>query len=125
MSKKVIVPPGVDPAKTPYSPGMRVGNLLFTAGMVGTRDGKLAGDDFESQARQAMANLEAVLTAAGTSWERVIKVTCFLVHPQRDLAAWNAIYKAYFPAEPPVRSTVGAEMMLAGALVEIELVAEI
>jgi 2-iminobutanoate/2-iminopropanoate deaminase len=125
MSKQVIVPPGVDPSKTPYSPGVRLGNLLFTSGMVGTRDGKLAGPDFEAQANQAMANLGAVLAAAGSSWEKVVKVTCFLVEPQRDLAAWNAVFKRYFPAEPPVRSTVGAGMVLAGALIEVEVVAEI
>ena len=125
MSKQVIVPPGVDPTKTPYSLGVRQGNLLYTAGMVGTRAGKLAGEDFESQANQAMANLEAVLKAAGSSWEKVLKVTCFLAEPQRDLAAWNAVFTRYFPTEPPVRSTVGAGMVLAGALIEVEVVAEI
>ena len=86
MDHEIIVPPGVDASKLPFSPGVRVGNLLFLSGSAGTGpDGQVPGDDIESQARQAFENLGEVLQAAGSSWSKVVKVTCYLTHPQREL----------------------------------------
>jgi 2-iminobutanoate/2-iminopropanoate deaminase len=90
----------------PYSQAIRVGDLIFTAGQPGIdpATGKVAGDGFEAQARQALNNLRAVLEDAGSSLGRVVKVTCFVA----DAGAFgtlNALFEEYFPAAPPVRST--------------------
>ena len=124
MDHEIIVPPGVDVSRQPFSPGVRVGNLLFLSGSAGVgADGQVPGDDIESQARQAFENLGEVLQAAGSSWSKVVKVTCYLTHPQRDLAGWNKVWKEYFPKDPPARTTVGAEIARQGALIEVELIA--
>jgi 2-iminobutanoate/2-iminopropanoate deaminase len=90
----------------PYSQAVRVGNLVFTAGQPGIdpATGDVAGPTFEAQARQAIANLSAVLEDAGTSLQRVVKVTCFVA----DMAAFpklNELFTEFFPEAPPVRST--------------------
>ena len=90
----------------PYSQAVRVGDLVFTAGQPGIdpRTGQVAGDTFEAQARQAFANLRAVLEDAGSRLERVVKVTCFVT----DTGAFgtlNALFEELFPESPPVRST--------------------
>ncbi len=90
----------------PYSQAVRVGNLVFTAGQAGIdpATGQTAGSTFDAQARQAFANLRAVLEDAGTSLQRVVKVTCFVA----DAGAFpklNELFIEFFPASPPVRST--------------------
>ena len=90
----------------PYSQAIRVGNLVFTAGQPGIdpASGVVVGDTFEAQARQALANLAAVLEDAGSRLARVVKVTCFVA----DAAAFptlNALFAEFFPDGPPVRST--------------------
>lgn len=90
----------------PYSQVVRVGDLVFTAGQPGIdpRTGQVAGDTFEAQARQAFANLRAVLEDAGSRLDRVVKVTCFVA----DAAAFgtlNSLFEEFFPGSPPVRST--------------------
>jgi 2-iminobutanoate/2-iminopropanoate deaminase len=90
----------------PYSQAVRVGNLVFTAGQAGINPatGQAAGMTFEAQARQAFANLRAVLEDAGTGLQRVVKVTCFVA----DASAFpklNELFTEFFPESPPVRST--------------------
>jgi 2-iminobutanoate/2-iminopropanoate deaminase len=93
------------PRLGPYSQAVRVGNLVYTAGQPGIdpATGKPAGDTFEAQARQAFANLSAVLEDGGSRLGRVIKVTCFIT----DASAFsilNALFAEFFPDAPPVRS---------------------
>jgi 2-iminobutanoate/2-iminopropanoate deaminase len=102
---QVVETPRV-PRIGPYSQVMRVGSLLFTAGQPGIDPGTgaAAGETFEAQARQAIANLRAVLEDAGSGLERVVKTTCFVA----DATAFpklNELYAEYFPSAPPVRST--------------------
>lgn len=90
----------------PYSQAVRVGDLVYTAGQPGIdpATGQVAGETFEAQARQALANLRAVLEDAGSRMERVVKVTCYMT----DAAAFpvlNALFEEHFPGSPPVRST--------------------
>ena len=90
----------------PYSQAVRVENLVFTAGQPGIDPvtGAVAGPTFEAQARQAFANLRAVLEDAGSGLDRAVKVTCFVA----DAAAFgtlNALFAEFFPVAPPVRST--------------------
>ena len=90
----------------PYSQAVRVGNLVYTAGQPGIdpATGTVAGPTFESQARQAFANLQAVLEDAGSSLARVIKVTCFVADPDA-FPTLNGLFEEFFPVAPPVRST--------------------
>jgi len=90
----------------PYSQAVRVGELVFTAGQPGIdpRTGQVAGDTFEAQARQAFANLAAVLEDAGSRLERVVKVTCYVTDADA-FGTLNALFGEYFPGSPPVRST--------------------
>ncbi|MBM3189473.1 MAG: RidA family protein, partial [Chloroflexi bacterium] len=56
-------------------------------------------------------------------WDKVVKVNCFLTNPQRDFQGWNKVWKEYFPKDPPARTTIGAAIALAGALIEVDLIA--
>ena len=125
MGKLLVIPEGTDVSKMVIAPGVRAGDLLFLSGTVGldSKRGQLAGKEIEAQARQAMVNLGDVLKAAGSSWDKVVKVTCFLVHAKRDFAGWNKVFKEFFPKDPPARTTVGADIAMEGALIEVELIA--
>ena len=125
MEKQLIIPEGTDASKMVIAPGVRIGDLLYVSGSAGAKGGKLAGEDVESQARQAMLNLGRVLEAAGSSWEKVVKVNCFLVYAARDFAGWNKVFKEFFPKNPPARTTVGGDIAMEGALIEVELIASV
>jgi 2-iminobutanoate/2-iminopropanoate deaminase len=90
----------------PYSQAVRVGDVVYTAGQPGMdpATGQVAGDSFEAQARQAFANLAAVLEDSGSSLARVVKVTCFVADPSA-FPVLNTLFAEYFPVAPPVRST--------------------
>lgn len=107
----------------PYSQVMRVGDLLFTAGQPGIdpATGAAAGDTFEAQARQAIANLRAALEDAGSGLERVAKTTCFVADPTA-FSKLNELYAEYFPSAPPVRSTPVVNLPR-GLLISIEAIA--
>ena len=108
----------------PYSQAIRVGGLIFLSGQIGLdpATGKLAGDDIESQTRQAMKNLEAVLKAAGASFDQVVKTTVFLKSLE-DFAKVNSIYGENFKTKKPARSTVEIARLPKDALIEIEMIA--
>ena len=124
MEKEIIVPEGTDAAKLPFSPAVRVGNLLYLSGSAGIdKEGKVPGPDIESQARQAFQNLGEALEAAGSSWDKVVKANCYLSHASRDFAGWNKVWKEYFPKDPPARTTVGGALLNEAWLLEVEIVA--
>ena len=108
----------------PYSQAVRAGGFLFTAGQIPLDPAtmKLVEGDVTAQTERVMRNLEAVLAAAGTSFARVLKTTCFLANLD-DFSAFNAVYARYFPDAPPARSTVQAARLPAGALVEVDCIA--
>ncbi|MEX1155675.1 MAG: RidA family protein [Chloroflexota bacterium] len=107
----------------PYSQGMRAGGLVFTAGQVGSEPstGVLA-EGVAAQADRALRNLSAVLDAAGTSLDRVVKTTVFLTD-MADFAAMNEVYARHFSAPYPARSTVAVRALPKGAAVEVEAIA--
>ena len=106
----------------PYSPVVMSGDLVFTAGQVGSRpDGSIVEGGIEEQTRQVLDNLERCLAAAGATLDDVVKVTAFLAD-LGDFAAYNAVYAERFSAPYPARSTVGVSLP-PGLLVEIEVVA--
>ena len=108
----------------PLSQAMRVGDVLYVSGQLGIdpRSGELAGTDIGAQTRTAIANLTAVLEAAGSSLSDVAKTTCFLIDLARDAGEFNRIYAKSFEHRP-ARSTVGVADLGQGRLVEIEAIA--
>lgn len=109
----------------PYSQGMIVGNMIYTSGQIpiNPETGNIEVTDIEDQADQACRNIKAVLEAAGSSLEKVVKTTCFLQHIS-DFAAFNAVYEKYFTGKP-ARSCIEVGALPKGALVEIEVIAEL
>jgi len=107
----------------PYSQAIKTDTLVFASGQLGIdpQSGQLAAG-VEAQARQAIRNLAAVLEAAGSSLEHIVKTTIF-VADMADFAAVNGIYGAAFAGAPPARSTVQAAALPLGGLVEIEAIA--
>jgi 2-iminobutanoate/2-iminopropanoate deaminase len=108
----------------PYSQAIRSGDLVLTAGQVGIdpTTGELV-EGVAAQAERALRNLTAILDAAGTSPERVIKTTIFLVD-MADFATVNEVYAGHFSPPYPARSTVAVAALPKGALVEIEAIAQ-
>ena len=109
----------------PYSQAIIHGGLVFTSGQIpiNPESGAIDAKDITAQSEQVMKNLEAVLTAAGSSFEKAIKTTCFLANIS-DFAAFNEVYAKYF-TEKPARSCVAVKDLPKGALVEVEVLAEI
>lgn len=109
--------------KLPLSKASRAGDFVFLSGQLGLgADGKLAGDDIETQTRQTIENIKSLLTDAGSDLSDVIKATVWLTDTG-NFAAFNEIYAEYFSTNPPPRSAVCSALMLPGALVEIEVIA--
>ena len=104
----------------PFSPAVRVGNMLYLSGQIGTgADGKLVAGGIEAETRQAMENIRDVLQRTGSSLDRVVKCTAMLAD-MREWDAMNAVYTTYFPRHKPARSALGANGLALGARVEIE-----
>ena len=109
----------------PYTQAKVTGNLLYTSGQIpiDPATGELVSGGIEEQTRRVCENLKAVLEAAGASLESVVKTNCFL-KDIGDFAAFNAVYAEYFTGKP-ARSCVGGLQIPKGALVEVELIAEL
>ncbi|MDR0598373.1 MAG: RidA family protein [Treponema sp.] len=109
----------------PYSQAVVSGGLVFSSGQIplNSETGEVAGADIKEQTEQAIKNLKAVLEAAGSSLDRVVKTTCFLAD-MKDFAPFNEVYALSFPGKP-ARSTVAVKQLPRNALVEIEAVGEI
>ena len=109
----------------PYSQAIVHGDLLFTSGQIpiNPATGNVEAEGITAQTEQVMKNLGEVLTAAGSSFEKAIKTTCFLADI-KDFAAFNEVYAKYF-TEKPARSCVAVKDLPKGVLVEVEVIAEI
>lgn len=109
----------------PYSQAMKVGNLLFTSGQIAIvpSSSQVEATDIAGQTEQVCKNLCAVLEAAGTSVDKVVKTTCFLAD-MNDFAAFNEIYGKYFVSKP-ARSCVAVKTLPKNVLVEVEVIAEL
>jgi 2-iminobutanoate/2-iminopropanoate deaminase len=110
----------------PYSQAVVAGGLVFVSGQLGLKPGakEMVPGGITEQTQQVMANLQAVLEAAGSSAERLVKTTVYLQH-LGDFAAMNEVYARYVGDEPPARATVEVAQLPSGALVEIEAVATV
>jgi 2-iminobutanoate/2-iminopropanoate deaminase len=122
---KVVQTDAAPAAIGPYSQGFVSGNFVFTSGQIplDPKTGEIAGDDIAGQTEQAIANLGAVLEAAGSSLNKVIKTICFLAD-MNDFARFNEVYAKHFPGKP-ARSTIAVRQLPRSALVEIEAIAEL
>ncbi len=108
----------------PYSQAVEVNGTIYTSGQIPLDPitGEMVGTTATEQANQVLANLQAVLKAAGAGLDHVVKTTIFMTN-LAEFANVNAVYAEYFPSNPPARSTVQVAALPKGALVEIEAVA--
>jgi 2-iminobutanoate/2-iminopropanoate deaminase len=109
----------------PYSQAIQVGSLLFASGQIpiNPATGNVEAVGIEAQTHQICKNVGAILTAAGTSFDKVVKTTCFLAD-MGDFAAFNAVYEQYFTSKP-ARSCVAVKALPKGVLAEVETIAEL
>lgn len=121
---KVISTEKAPAAIGPYSQAMVVKGVVFTSGQIplNPETGEIQGATIEEQAEQVMKNLGAVLEAAGSSYEKTIKTTCFLAD-MGDFAAFNEVYGKYFTGKPS-RSCVAVKTLPKNVLCEVEVIAE-
>jgi 2-iminobutanoate/2-iminopropanoate deaminase len=109
----------------PYSPALRVGNLLFLSGQIPlTAEGTMAGPDISAQTEQVLRNIEALLRAAGAGFEHVVRTTVFLAD-LNEFGDMNAVYGRFMATPPPARSTVQVSRLPRDARVEIDVIAVI
>jgi 2-iminobutanoate/2-iminopropanoate deaminase len=122
--RQVISTASAPKAIGPYSQAIRDGGFLFLSGQVALdpATGTMVEGDIAKQTERVLENLKAVLTAAGSSLERVVKTTVFL-KDMNDFAAMNEVYGRYFPSDPPARSTIEAARLPKDARVEMDLIA--
>lgn len=125
MERQAVFPPGRPRPPFPFSPGIRLGNLLFTAGAVGTDAKGHVPSDIREQARNTLENLRAVLTAAGSDFNRALKATVYLTD-MSEFEAMNEVYRTYFSGDLPARTTIGVTALARKELrIEIEMIAYI
>lgn len=107
----------------PYSQAIKANGMVYTSGQIAIvpSSGNIEAADIQGQTKQVMENLKQVLAAAGTSFEKVVKTTCFLADII-DFAAFNEVYGQYI-TEKPARSCVAVKDLPKGALVEVEVIA--
>ena len=122
--KQVVIAENAPKAIGPYSAGVSTGNLVFTAGQLGIdpSSGEFVEGGIQAQTRQALTNLKAVLEAAGSSLELVVKTTVFL-KDMGEFGQMNAVYAEFFSKDFPARSAIQVAALPKGGAVEIEAVA--
>ena len=120
-----IYTPNAPEAIGPYSQAIKVGNMLFTSGQIAIspESSSVVATDIIGQTEQVCKNISAILTTANTSFDNVIKTTCFLAD-MTDFAAFNEVYAKYFTSKP-ARSCVAVKALPKNVLVEIEVIAEL
>ena len=121
---KVISTEKAPAAIGPYSQAMTVSSMIFTSGQIplNPRTGEIVGETIAEQAEQVMKNLGEALKAAGSSYEKAVKTTCFLAD-MGDFAAFNEVYGKYFTGKP-ARSCVAVKTLPKNVLCEVEVIAE-
>jgi 2-iminobutanoate/2-iminopropanoate deaminase len=124
MDKQVVHTPKVPPARVPLSQAIKAGDWVFASGQLGldVATGKLVPGGIAAETRQVCENLEALLEAAGSSLDKVVKVTIYMAD-LAELTAMNEVFSRYFPLDPPARTTFQCAALVGGARVEIEAIA--
>lgn len=123
---KIIQTDKAPAAIGPYVQGKVVGNLLFASGQVplSPETGQVVGETIQEQTEQVLKNIAAILTAAGTDFDHIVKTTCFLADMD-DFVAFNEVYATAFQGEFPARSAVEVARLPRDVKVEIEVIAEV
>ena len=129
MAEKSVVRTEAAPAPfqgAPYSQAIKAGDFVFVSGQLALRPGsaEMAGSTIQEQTEQVFVNLTAILEAAGSGVDRIVKTTVFLAD-LGDFASMNEVYTKYVGDRPPARSTVEVAGLPSGALVEIEAIAHL
>ena len=126
MEKKIVATNAAPAAIGPYSQAVILGGMLYTSGQIplDPATGEVVTGSIEDQAHRVFKNLKAVLEAAGTDFEHVVKTTVFLAD-MNDFAAMNGVYAQYFTGAFPARSAVQAARLPKDVGLEIELIAQI
>jgi 2-iminobutanoate/2-iminopropanoate deaminase len=124
MQKEIVSTANAPKAIGPYEQAVKVGEFVYASGQIplDPKTGSVVEGDIKIQTRRALENLKAVVEAAGSSFDRVVKTTVFLKNIG-DFAAMNDVYAEYLGAAKPARSTVAVADLPRGALVEIDLIA--
>lgn len=124
MSRECIISPGAPPAVGPYSHAVVANGFVFASGQCPfAPDGSgYTHATIEEESRLALDNLQGILEHAGSGMEHVVKTTCFL-SDMANFAAFNAVYKEYFPSNPPARTCIQAGALPLGVQVEVEAIA--
>ena len=124
ISRQAVSTPDAPQAVGAYSQAIVASGMVYTSGQIGldAETGEMVPGGVEEQTRRVLENLRAVLKASGSGLELVVKTTCFLAD-MADFGAFNEVYAAYFPSDPPARSTFAVAALPRGARVEIESVA--
>lgn len=123
MPREIITTSGA-PGSPLYSQAVRAGDHLYVSGTVGVdvSTGKLAGDTIQEQTRQALANVESILRAAGADLDDVVEIGALLTHPE-DFAGFNEEYARWFPTDPPARYVAKLGVELPGLRISIRATA--
>ena len=124
IERTIIATEEAPGAVGPYSQGIAADGFVFTAGQVpiNPASGKVEAETIEDQTRQVLTNIDAVLRAAGSSLDRVVKMTVFMTD-LADFQAMNGVYAEFFPSNPPARSAVQVVALPLGVQIEMEAVA--
>lgn len=123
--KRTIISTAAAPAAVgPYSQAVRIGDLVYTAGQIplDPATGSMVPGGIEEQTRQVLNNMSAVLEAAGSGMDRIVKMTVFMTD-LGQFAQMNAVYAEFFPGDPPARSAIEVSALPLGADIEMEAVA--
>lgn len=123
MNKEIIATKDAPPAVGPYSQAVKAGEFIFCAGQIPlTSQGELIAGDIKAQTRQCLKNLAAVLEAAGSSLEKIVKTTVYLSNME-NFFEFNQAYAEFFAVNPPSRAIVESPQLPKGVDIEIECIA--
>jgi 2-iminobutanoate/2-iminopropanoate deaminase len=122
MPKTVPPLPGVSPSTLPFSKVVEANGFVFLAGQIGDAGSGVVPGGIEAETRAMLDNVGTLLRAVGLDYGDVVKCTVFITDFD-EFQTMNAVYREYFPTDPPTRATVGVSRLALGARVEIEVMA--
>jgi 2-iminobutanoate/2-iminopropanoate deaminase len=124
MERRVIHTAKVPPARVPLSQAIKAGDWIFVSGQLGTdpATGTLATGGIAAETKQVCDNIKTILEAAGSSLDKVVRVVIYMAD-LKELMEMNHVFSAYFPKDPPARTTFQAAGLVGGARIEIEVTA--